>query len=154
MPEKGLTRVSEWGRYGRLMADISGILTHARRTAARSVNALLSATYWQIGRWIVEHEQGGRHRAEYGDTLIQQSAGDLTAKHGRGFSVRGIFEMRGFYLGWQIFPTLSGELETRVICSSSSSELDPPEIPDNVWNFRNRADSVCGIRRVVSLNGC
>jgi predicted nuclease of restriction endonuclease-like (RecB) superfamily len=116
MPEKGFTRSSARGQYDRLLADISGLLEHARRAAARSVNAVLTATYWQIGRRIVEHEQRGKRRAEYGDTLIRQLARDLTAKHGRGFSVQGIYKMRGFYSGWEIFPTPSGEFKARVVC--------------------------------------
>ena len=67
--------------YGRLVSDISHLLEQARRWSARSVNAILTATYWQIGRRIVEHEQGGKERAGYGGELIEQLAKDLTARH-------------------------------------------------------------------------
>ena len=113
MPEKGFTHLSVHSQYGRLLADISGLLEQARRTAARSVNAVLTSTYWQIGRRIVEHEQHGTARAEYGGTLMQQLAKDLTTRHGRGFSVQGLYKMRGFYLGWEILPTPSGKFEAK-----------------------------------------
>jgi hypothetical protein len=51
--------------YGRLVADISQLLEMARREAARTVNRLLTATFWDIGRRLVEFEQGGNARAEY-----------------------------------------------------------------------------------------
>ncbi len=77
---------------------------------------IIATTYWEIGRRIVEYEQGGKARAEYGETLMEQLAQDLTARRGRGFSVQGIYKMRGFYLGWEILPTPSGELEYPAKC--------------------------------------
>ncbi len=62
MPDKGLTHPHLHSQYDRLLADISGLLEQARRTAARSVNAVLTSAYWQIGRRIVEHEQGGKRQ--------------------------------------------------------------------------------------------
>jgi predicted nuclease of restriction endonuclease-like (RecB) superfamily len=100
--------------YGQLVADISSLLEHARRTAARTINTILTATYWEIGRRIVEHEQGGKARAEYGEALLVNLAQDLTAKHGRGFSKSNLFQMRAFYIGWEIFQTPSGIFEARV----------------------------------------
>ena len=85
---------------------------------------LLTATYWQIGRRIVEYEQSGAIRAEYGEVLIQRLAQDLTKRHGRGFSQQGLYKMRAFYLGWQIFPTPSGKLEARVIFPTVSGESE------------------------------
>ncbi len=56
--------------YGDLLTGISGLLDQARRTSARSINSILTATYWEIGRRIVEYEQGGKARAEYGEALL------------------------------------------------------------------------------------
>lgn len=112
------------GDYGRLVSDISGLLEQARRGAARSVNAILTATYWEIGRRIVEHEQGGKARAEYGEELLQSLSNDLTAKHGRGFSRQGLQKMRAFYLGWEICSTPSGKLEAAVICPTVSGKSE------------------------------
>lgn len=97
--------------YGRLVADVAGLLEQARRGAARAVNAILTATYWEIGRRIVEHEQAGQVRAEYGQELLSQLANGLTARYGRGFSRANLQQMRLFYAGWQICQTPSGKLE-------------------------------------------
>ncbi|MBU2572730.1 MAG: DUF1016 family protein [Elusimicrobia bacterium] len=100
--------------YNRLVLDISGLLEQARRTAVRTVNSVLTATYWEVGRRIVEFEQGGKVRAEYGEKLLVRLADDLTAKHGRGFSRANLQQMRLFYSGWEICQTASGKLEARV----------------------------------------
>lgn len=100
--------------YGDLLTGISDLLDQARRGVARSANAILTATYWEIGRRIVEFEQGGKVRAEYGRTLMETLARDLTARHGRGFSVQGLYKMRSFFLGWEILPTPSGRSAARV----------------------------------------
>ena len=72
--------------YEQVHTGIVGLLETARRAAARSVNALMTATYWEIGRRIVECEQGGQERAAYGAALIDRLAADLTRRFGRGFS--------------------------------------------------------------------
>lgn len=128
MSDKGFTHRNLPNQYGQLLADISGLLEHARRIAARSVNVVLTSAYWQIGRRIVEHEQGGKQRAGYGEELLIRLSEDLTAMHGRGFSRPGLQRMRLFYLGWEICSTPSSKLEARVICSSLSSELAPPKV--------------------------
>jgi len=120
MSDKGFTHLHS--QYSRLLADISGLLEQARRTAARTLNAVLTSAYWQIGRRIVEHEQHGRRRARYGGQLVERLSQDLTAKHGRGFSKRNLEQMRAFYLGWEIAQTPSAQFEARVICSALSSE--------------------------------
>jgi predicted nuclease of restriction endonuclease-like (RecB) superfamily len=70
----------------------------------------MTATYWEIGRRIVESEQAGQGRAGYGEALIRQLASDLTGQFGRGFGAVNLGQMRRFYLAWsspQIFQTLS-----------------------------------------------
>ena len=116
--------VSVSGDYGRLVSDISGLLEQARRTAARSVNSIITATYWEVGRRIVEFEQGGKARAEYGERLLVQLAEDLTARHGRGFSRQGLQKMRSFYLEWEICPTPSGKFEAQAKCPTLSGESE------------------------------
>ena len=129
MPSKGFTHPRLPKQYDRLLADISGLLEQARHTAVRSVNAVLTSAYWQIGRRIVEHEQGGKQRAGYGEELLIKLSEDLIAMHGRGFSGRNLRQMRAFYLGWEIWQTPSAKFETRVICSSLSSKLSPAGPP-------------------------
>jgi len=102
------------GEYNGLMGGIAEVLEQSRRTAARTVNSILTATYWEIGRRIVEFEQGGEARAEYGTELLKRLGKDLTARFGRGFAWRNLFRMRNFYLGWEILPTPSAIFEARV----------------------------------------
>lgn len=114
--------------YSGMHGDIVALLEAARRTAARSVNALMTASYWEIGRRIVEFEQGGQDRATYGEALIQRLSADLTRRFGRGFSPRNIEQMRQFYQCWpaeQIRQTLSGKLVTGKIPQTVSAELNP-----------------------------
>ena len=76
--------------YGGLVSDISVLVEQARHQAAESINGLLTATYWEVGRRIVEFEQKGRARSEYGEGLLKRLADDLAARHGRGFSERDL----------------------------------------------------------------
>ena len=96
--------------YLGLVENLSGLLEAARRASARAVNAVITATYWEIGRRIVEFEQGGEERAEYGKALMRRLSADLTRRFGRGFSVDNLESMRRFYRafpGAQISETLS-----------------------------------------------
>jgi predicted nuclease of restriction endonuclease-like (RecB) superfamily len=96
--------------YSGLLADVVKILEAARRASARAVNSVMTATYWEIGRRIVEFEQGGEQRAMYGTQLIEQLAADLKSTFGRGFSPMNLRQMRRFYSLWpleQIQQTLS-----------------------------------------------
>jgi predicted nuclease of restriction endonuclease-like (RecB) superfamily len=95
--------------YDELLTGISELLERARHAAAQAVNSLLTASYWEVGRRIVELEQRGQARAAYGEALLERLAQDLSARHGRGFSERNLLKMRTFYLGWEIPPTLSAE---------------------------------------------
>lgn len=88
--------------YAGIHGDIVALLDAARRTAARSVNAVMTATYWKIGRRIVEFEQGGQERAAYGEALLKRLSADLSVRFGRGFSVRNLEQMRLFYLAWPV----------------------------------------------------
>ena len=88
--------------YGDLLAGISDLLERARRMSARAVNNIITATYWEVGRRIVEFEQGGKARAEYGEQLLKVLSRDLTTKHGRGYSRTDLCKMRLFYMGWEI----------------------------------------------------
>lgn len=95
--------------YGLLIAELSGLLEDARRSAARAVNTVMTATYWELGRRIVEFEQKGSRRAAYGEEVLARIAADLTARFGRGFSVRNLRSFRSFYLGWPIRQSVSAE---------------------------------------------
>jgi predicted nuclease of restriction endonuclease-like (RecB) superfamily len=95
--------------YPEFISQLVGLLEQARRNSARSVNALMTATYWEIGRRIVEQEQRGQKRAQYGKALLHRLAGDLTARFGKGFSERNLLAMREFFLAWSIPQAVSAE---------------------------------------------
>ena len=88
------------GRYDLFVREIERLLTKARRQTVRSINAVLTATYWEIGRRIVEFEQGGGKRADYGEAILHRLSEDLTRRIGRGFSLDNLELMRRFYLSW------------------------------------------------------
>ena len=77
------------------------ILDDARNNALRFVNTAMVAAYWQIGREIVEEEQRGQSRAEYGGHLISELSKRLTGEFGRGFSVANLKLIRQFYLTYK-----------------------------------------------------
>lgn len=98
--------------YLDIRGGIVELLNAARQAAARNVNALMTASYWEIGRRIVEAEQKGKRRAGYGEQLIERLAVDLTQQFGRGFSRQNLWQMRQFYEVWsaeKILQTLTGE---------------------------------------------
>ena len=116
--------------YSGIHGDIVALLEAARRAAARSVNALMTASYWEIGRRIVEFEQGGQERAAYGQALLKRLAADLSASFGRGFSERNLEQMRLFYLAWppeHISQTLSAKSAAPQISQTASGESAAPE---------------------------
>jgi len=91
-------------------ANIKRLMENARTDVAKQVNNILVKTYWEIGRIIVEDEQGHSDRAEYGKSLIADLSKKLTKEYGKGFSKSNLFYMRSFYLTYPIFQTLSGKL--------------------------------------------
>ena len=101
------------GKYRGLIGGIAELLETSRRSAARTVNALMTATYWEIGRRIVDFEQQGEERAGYGEQLLAQVSVDLTSKFGRGFGVDNLQRFRSFFLNYpleSIYATLSRKL--------------------------------------------
>ena len=98
--------------YNNIHAGIVELLKTARSAAAGNVNSIMTATYWEIGRRIVQSDQAGEKRAEYGDALIQRLAKDLSTSFGRGFGPRNLAQMRTFYLAWpqgKILQTVSAK---------------------------------------------
>lgn len=111
--------------YRTIRTGIVALVESARVASGRSVNALMTATYWEIGRRIVTFEQRGKQRADYGEALIRHLAVDLTLHFGRGFGVVNLAQMRRFYLGWpqeEIFQTLSEKSPK----SRQAIDLDDP----------------------------
>ena len=92
-----------------LLADIRQLLIHARRNVARAINSAMVQTYWQIGHAIVEHEQRGNSRAEYGTQQLAHLSASLGEEVGKGFDVTNLRNMRRLYLTFPIRETLSLE---------------------------------------------
>ncbi|PYV21951.1 MAG: DUF1016 domain-containing protein, partial [Acidobacteria bacterium] len=82
--------------YEGLLQGVVHLLERARTASARSVNAIMTSTYWEIGRRIVEYEQKGERRAAYGQAFLARLAADLAGRFGRGFSERNLGKMRLF----------------------------------------------------------
>ena len=96
--------------YQRLLGRISEIYTTGRMRAHQAINAHITETYWQIGHDIVEFEQGGNVRAEYGKALLENLSRDLSLRHGKGFSRSNVSRFRQFYLAYPICATASHKL--------------------------------------------
>ncbi len=98
--------------YNNILTGMIELLENARRASARAVNSIMTATYWEVGRRIVEVEQGGEVRAEYGEALLKRLAADLTNRFGRGFSRQNLQQMRLFYVNYEnICQTVSGKFD-------------------------------------------
>lgn len=118
--------------YDSMLAGVIDLMETARRAAARAVNSVMTATYWEIGRRIVEVEQQGRRKADYGEQLIDLLAADLTVRFGRGFGRSNLFQMKSFYLTWpQIVQTASaqfGDSQSRKKVQTVSGQFTLAEI--------------------------
>jgi len=98
-----------FNKYTSLIKRLAEIIHSARATAVRQINKTQVLAYYEIGREIVEFEQKGKARAEYGEALITRLSKDMTEKFGKGFSEINLRNMRRFYLEFpvQIQQTLS-----------------------------------------------
>jgi|AntDeeMinimDraft_5_1070356.scaffolds.fasta_scaffold00287_19 predicted nuclease of restriction endonuclease-like (RecB) superfamily len=107
-----------------LYSQIAELLQSAKKNAVRSVNQTMVKTYFEIGRKLVEEEQNGKDRAEYGKQLTKNISKFLTKQFGRGFSERNIEQMRQFYMVYSKAQTLSAEFN--------------PEKPSENQSFKKR----------------
>ena len=89
-------QLTETHNYAMLINDLASLVEQGRKTAVRYVNTALVATYWLMGRRIVEYEQKGEKRAAYGEKLLLELSQDLSNKFGRGFSPDNLETMRRF----------------------------------------------------------
>ena len=96
--------------YKKLLNIIGHTLQRAREDVITIINQKLVKANWEIGRHIVEFEQLGNERAEYGSDLLSKLSRDLTTQHGKGFGRRNVLDMRRFYLGYQKWQTVSAKL--------------------------------------------
>ncbi|MBU1112034.1 MAG: PDDEXK nuclease domain-containing protein [Nanoarchaeota archaeon] len=96
--------------YGELVDAVGVLLEEARKKVYSQINQVLVQTYWEIGKRIVEYEQKGKEKAEYGNKLLDRLSNDLKLRSGKGFSRRNILDMRRFYLQYNNWQTVSAKL--------------------------------------------
>ena len=94
-----------------IFIDIKNIIELSRKKVISSINSTMTTTYFLIGKRIVEEEQGGEKRAEYGENLIIKLSEKLTRDYGKDFSKRNLEQMRKFYLTYSISQTVSAEFK-------------------------------------------
>ncbi|MCX6310327.1 MAG: PDDEXK nuclease domain-containing protein [Bacteroidetes bacterium] len=111
-------------QYRKLLSDIGTTVERAKNNAAIAVNHELVQANWNIGRHIVEFEQEGNVKAEYGSELLARLSHDLKIKFGKGFSHRNVLDMRRFYLEFPIRQSLTAELSwTHIVTLLSVSDI-------------------------------
>lgn len=107
MSEKGNLTINKNSDYDRLLLSVGETLEQGRRQAAYAVNSAMVQTYWEIGRQIVEYEQNGNEKAEYGSDVLNRLSRDLTDRYGKGFSRGSVFYMRKLFITYPKVQTLS-----------------------------------------------
>ena len=101
-------------RYDNLIEQIGDLLQQGRTHIAYAVNTILVQTYWQIGKYIVEFEQGGLEKSEYGSKLLDKLSEDLTTMYGKGFSRSNLFYIRSFYVKFSKIQTPFGQFDKKL----------------------------------------
>lgn len=96
--------------YEHLIRNIGILLEKSRENVYTYINQTLVKAYWEVGKEIIEFEQEGKEKADYGSKLLKKLSKDLKIKHGKGFSRSNVYLMRQFYLKYPKFQTLSGKL--------------------------------------------
>jgi hypothetical protein len=97
-------------KYNELLKSIGVTLQEAKENAYKAINVELIKANWLIGKYIVEYEQQGKSKADYGSALLTSLAKDLGAQFGKGFSKSNFYLWRLFYLKYPKFQTVSGKL--------------------------------------------
>ena len=146
MTKKKTQQIPTGRQYDGLLSSVTDLLQQARRSGARAINAILTATYWEIGRRIVEFEQQGLGKAAYGEQVIDRLAEDLTSRFGRGFGRRNLFQIRAFFLDWDpgyIRQTLSGNSGIVQTLSAQSEAVMTPkmQIPSAQFTLEELRDA-------------
>ena len=123
--------------------EIKQLIIYAREQAYTAINSAMVEAYWQMGKRIVEEEQQGKERAEYGTQLLKELSKELTKEFGKGFSINTLYYYRQFYITFpQIFPTVRGILTwshyKRLLSVSSSQARDwyLKEAQEQMWSYR------------------
>lgn len=124
-------------RATQLAEKIESLVTEARRNVASVANTAQVYTYYEIGRYIIEEEQGGKVRAEYGKGILKRVSEQLTERLGKGWSVENLTSMRKFYLlyseivtnGYEISETRAADIATPSTTENRSQRLRNHKFP-------------------------
>ena len=125
-----------------LFSEIKEIIIQSRQRVFRMANSALLETYWQIGKIIVEDEQRGKERADYGKSVLKNLANQLTLEFGKGFDDRNLNNMRAFYKAFPIWNALRTELSWthyRLLSRLNSEEKSQYYLNESIqnnWNSR------------------
>ncbi len=111
-------------RNNKMLEQIKEVIINSRQKIAYAVNNTMLEAYWNVGRIIIENEQNGNFKAEYGKQLIKDLSKELRKVLGNGFSVSNLFNMRRFYITYPKFQTLSGKLSWSHYCELLSISDD------------------------------
>ena len=141
--------------------EIKKILKNARQKAYTAVNSAMVEAYWEIGRRIVEEEQNGKERAEYGKEILQNLSKELTEEFGKGYSYRTLREIRQFYLMFSDFEkwrTVSAKLtwshfqKVLRVSNEKARIFYLTEAAENMWSVRtlDRNISTLYYNRIVA----
>lgn len=106
----------------KMIEEIKDVITSSRNKIAYEVNNTMLLAYWNVGRIIVENEQNGNIKAEYGKQVLKELSKELRKILGSGFSVSNLFNMRKLYVTYPKFQTLSGKLSWSHYCELLSIE--------------------------------
>lgn len=96
--------------YESLLQNVEDAMSRGRQRVASYIGTQTVRTYWEIGKYIVEYEQNGHEKADYGSDLLKRLSNDMKERYGRGFGKSSIYNMRKLYLTYPKFQTLSGIL--------------------------------------------
>ncbi|GAA3939071.1 DUF1016 family protein [Chitinophaga oryziterrae] len=125
-----------------LFNTIAQVISNARQTAYRNVNSIMLRMYWEIGRLIVEDEQQGSYKAQYGKASLKNLAGQLGLEFGKGFDERNLNNMRAYYRSFPIWNAVRTELSWTHYRLISRVEEEQQRLQymllciDNQWDTR------------------
>lgn len=102
--------------FEKMISDIEALVNASKNELATSINKVMTVTYWSIGKYIVEFEQDGNAKAEYGKNLLSTISKELTLRLGKGYSRPNLNNMRKFYLKYSNCQTVSDKLSWSHIC--------------------------------------
>ena len=127
------------------ISDIKKIVEEGRRASYGAISSVIIETYWHIGRRIVEQEQNGKERAEYGKYLIKTLSDELTRSYGRGWSVRNLQYFRSFYLTYSDIQIMQLRLHN-LTWTHILTTLRVEDLVAARWHLQTASDEMWSVR--------